>query len=68
MQNAKKNVEFKEVKDDFAATNETVQAVKATTESTAEKIAELDNEAKDNVELGKLEDSIAGEVPSLGKG
>ena len=56
------------MKDNFAATDKAVQAVKATTETTAEKIAELDNEAKDNVELGNLEDSIAGKVPSLGKG
>ena len=68
MAKARQNLEFKDVKDNFAETNKTVQAVKNLTESTAKKIKQLDNEAKNPVELKKLEDSIAGVVPSLGNG
>ena len=68
MAKARQNLEFKDVKDNFAEINKTVQAVKNLTESTAKKIKQLDNEAKNPVELKKLEDSIAGVVPALGNG
>ena len=68
MAKARQNLEFKDVKDNFAETNKTVQAVKNLTESTAKKIKQLENEAKNPVESKKLEDSIAGVVPALGNG
>ena len=68
MEKGRKNLEFKEVKDDFAETDITAESFKAQADETAHKIEELDNLARNNVELENLEETMAGDIPSLGNG
>jgi len=65
MEKGRKNLEFKEVKDEFAETDITAESVKAQADETAHKIEELDNLARNNVELENLEETMAGDILSL---